>query len=259
MMKFLKTSEEGPFFKIQLNRPEIHNAFNPEMIEEIRASFAQMNQRKDIRAVILSGEGKSFCAGGDLSWMQDMVKYSPEQNKEDAARLFAMFQQIYECPVPVIGVAHGSVFGGGLGLLGCCDYVIAEEKTKFCFSEVKLGIAPAVISVFILRKCPRALVGPSMILGTFFNAQTALSMGLVHEIADEESLPDRVEMVLASLKEVGPEAIRSTKRLLNQIPELSLEEIKEEVCERIAELRVGREGQEGLRSFLEKRRASWKL
>jgi methylglutaconyl-CoA hydratase len=257
-MKFLKVSESSGFYKVHLNRPEIHNAFNPDMIQELRQTFANLATRKDLRGVILSGEGKSFCAGGDLAWMQEMVKYSEEQNKEDALKLFQMFQQIFECPIPLLGVAHGAVYGGGLGLLACCDYVIAEEKTKFCFSEVKLGIAPAVISAFILQKCSRALVGPLMLTASVFDAEMAKSMGLAHEVCDEEFLLDRLEIMTSSLREVGPKAMRSTKLLLNQIPYLSWDEIRDEVCERIAELRVGPEGQEGLKSFLEKRRASWK-
>ena len=257
--QFLNTFEKEGIAWVKLNRPEIHNAFNPQMIEEIRFIFNSFKKRKDLRAVVLGGEGKSFCAGGDLHWMQEMVNYSQEQNREDALNLFSMFQSIYECPQPVIGLAHGSVFGGGLGLLVCCDYVIAKEKTKFAFSEVKLGIAPAVISAFVLRKCPRALVAPWMLMGTAFTPQIAMSMGLIHDVADDESFPDHVEVVLSNLKEVGPEAVRSTKRLLNQIPELSFDEIRDEVCERISELRVGAEGQEGLKSFLEKRKASWKL
>jgi methylglutaconyl-CoA hydratase len=258
-MKYIKLTEEKFIVTVTLSRVEVRNAFNPEMIAEIKDVFTTLSKRADVRAIVLKGEGKVFCAGGDLSWMQDMVKYSFEQNKEDAHKLFEMFEAIDNCHTPIIGVIHGAAFGGALGLVACCDYVIAEEKTQFCFSEVKLGIAPAVISAFVLKKTTLGHIGHLMLTGQVFDSAMAKFAGLVHEIADEESLPDRVEVALGWMREVGPEAARATKSLIHQVRNLSWAEVKDETSETISERRVSAEGQEGLKSFLEKRKPSWRL
>ncbi len=257
-MKFVQLTEEKSIAFVSLNRPELRNAFNPEMIAEIQGTFKQLSTRQDLRAIVLKGEGKAFCAGGDLNWMKDMVKYTSEENKEDANRLFEMFEAIYHCHVPVIGVVHGAVFGGALGLVACCDYVICEDKTQFCFSEVKLGIAPAVISAFVLKKCSLGKIGHLMLTAQVFTAKEAKSAGLAHEICDEEALQDRVEVALSWMREVGPEAIRATKSLIHRLPDLEWIQAKEESAETISERRVSAEGQEGLKSFLEKRKPKWR-
>ena len=145
-MKNIVVSEMNHVAYVKLHRPEVRNAFNPEMISEITETFLSLNSRKDLAAVVLQGEGKAFCAGADLSWMQEMVNFSKEQNLSDSKKLFEMFDAIFSCELPVVALAQGSVFGGALGLLACCDYVIAEIGTQFCFSEVKLGLAPATVS-----------------------------------------------------------------------------------------------------------------
>jgi methylglutaconyl-CoA hydratase len=185
--------------------------------------------------------------------MKDMVHFSLQQNKKDSEILFDMFQAIYSCQAPILGVAHGAAFGGALGLLACCDYVLCEEKTQLCFSEVKLGIAPAVISFFVLKKCALGFVNPLMISGRVFNATEALQTGLVHVIVDEEALPDKLLSAINWFKEAGPQAVRATKKLL-QTADLN----KQTVTSLIAELRVSTEGQDGLRAFLEKRNPSWR-
>ena len=257
-MKFVNYFEEKLIATVTLNRPEVRNAFNPAMIKEIKEIFLKLSTRHDLRAIIFKGEGKIFCAGGDLHWMKDMVRYTVDQNKEDANKLFEMYEAILHCPVPIVGVAQGAAFGGALGLLACCDYVISEEKTQFCFSEVKLGIAPAVISAFVFKKCTLGQVGPYMLTGQIFSAKSANLMGLVHDVADDESLPDRIETTIGWLREVGPEAVRSTKTLIHSLSSLNWGEVKEETSEVIAERRVSAEGQEGLKSFLEKRKPSWR-
>jgi methylglutaconyl-CoA hydratase len=256
-MNFVKCNEEKSIAFVSLARPEMRNAFNPEMISEIRKTFIDLSHRQDLRAIVFRGEGKAFCAGGDLGWMKDMVNYSTEKNKEDANQLFEMFEAIYNCHVPVIGVVHGAAFGGALGLVACCDYVLCEEKSQFCFSEVKLGLVPAVISAFVLKKCSMGHIGHLMLTGQVFMATEAKFSGLVHEICDEESLPDRLEVALSWMHGVGPEAIRATKSLVHRIGNLSWEDAKDEAAETISERRVSPEGQEGLRSFLEKRKPSW--
>ncbi len=162
-MKFLKIETSGEFKIVKLNRPEVKNAFHPEMIAEITAAFTEFNMDSKIKAVVIAGEGSVFCAGADLNWMQEMIKYSLAENQKDSEKLWQMFEAIQVCERPVIGIVHGAVFGGALGLMACCDYVFAEEKTQFCFSEVKLGLVPAVISSFVLKKVPDAFVRPLML------------------------------------------------------------------------------------------------
>ncbi|MGZ3744919.1 MAG: enoyl-CoA hydratase-related protein, partial [Pseudobdellovibrionaceae bacterium] len=150
-MSFVEVKEAAQVAYIKLNRPDIRNAFDPSMIADITQAFFDLDKRRDLRAIVLQGEGKVFCAGADLKWMKEMVKYSLEQNKEDSLQLFAMFEAIATCSLPVLGLVQGAAFGGALGLVACCDYVIADPRAQFCFSEVKLGIVPAVISAFVHR------------------------------------------------------------------------------------------------------------
>ena len=243
---------------VKLHRPEVRNAFNPEMIAEITKVFRDLEARKDLRAVVLQGEGKAFCAGADLSWMREMVNFSSAQNKEDSAKLFAMFDTIANCTLPVIGQIHGAAFGGALGLVAVCDEVIAEEGTQFCFSEVKLGIAPAVISAFVNRKALAGKVRPLMLSGVVFNPHVAQQAGLVNEIVPAGEGHTAVQKILHNYLQCGPEAVRATKKLLNTIPSMNWSQQQEATTTLIAELRASSEGQEGLKSFLEKREPSWR-
>lgn len=257
-MKWLLVSEEKNILTISLNRPEVRNAFNPQMISEITETFEKIQARHDLKAVLLKGEGKSFCAGADLAWMKEMVEFSFEQNKKDSEKLFAMFEAIWNCPVPVIGQIHGAAFGGAMGLLACCDYVVADPGTQFCFSEVKLGIAPAVISAFIHRKANPGAVRMAMISGKVLSAQEAQDMGLVHVIVPVAQFEEFIQPHLQALQDAGPEAVRTTKKLLNEILNLDWPSQKKKTAEVIAERRVSAEGQEGLKSFLEKREPAWR-
>lgn len=258
-MNFVKVEENKSVMTISLNRPELRNAFNPQMIEEIRSAFAGASSRSNLKLIVFRGEGKSFCAGGDLNWMQEMVRYTHAQNLSDSKALYEMFNAIQNCAVPVLGVVHGAAFGGALGLLAVCDQVIAEEKTQFCFSEVKLGIAPAVISSFILKKTTLGSVMPYMLNASIFGAKQAQQMGLVHLVSDSESLNDHVETTIQSYMQTGPQAVRATKKLLQSLSSLDATSAKEKTCELIAELRTGQEGQEGLKAFLEKREPTWRI
>lgn len=242
---------------VKLHRPEIRNAFNPEMISEMTECFVKISQRQDLKAVVLQGEGKVFCAGADLSWMQDMVNFDFQRNVEDSKKLFAMFQAIFDCPIPVVGFIQGAAFGGALGLIACCDYVIAEEKTQFCFSEVKLGIAPAVISAFIFKKIPRALIAPFMISAKIFNENQAMQMGLVHEICLAGEGHHQIQHFLHQVAQCGPNAVRETKKLIENINQQTWSDQKLITTELIAKLRTSAEGQDGLKSFLNKKSPSW--
>lgn len=256
-MNTIIVKEENGILNISLNRPEIHNAFNPEMIAELTQVFSDHNFSVKSRAIILSGEGESFCAGADLNWMKSMMKYNFEENVADAQRLFTMFEVMRNCPVPVIGKVHGNVFGGGLGLVAVCDIVAVEEKTKFCFSEAKLGLVPSVISSFVIRKMAPHFVRELFLTAEIFDAQKALTSGLCHFVGSQAKCEKFVEEKVSSIRKCGMGALISTKKLLNDLENLSPQEVKKETTTVISRRRVSEEGQEGLKAFLEKRKPSW--
>ncbi len=258
-MSEVVVSEMNHVAYVKLNRPEIRNAFSPEMINQLTALFRSFETRKDLRAIVLFGEGKAFCAGADLQWMQSMIHYNLEQNKKDAENLFSLFETIEKCSLPVLGRVHGAAIGGALGLLAVCDEVIAERSTQFCFSEVKLGIVPAVISRFVTPKCNRGRLRPLMISGRVFDVNEAEKLGLIHAIVEDGESHHAIQKYLNEYMVGGPEAMRETKKLLNEILWLDADGQKEKTTKVIAERRVSREGQEGLQSFLDKREPSWRL
>lgn len=257
-MNFLTVTELDFVAYVKLNRPEVRNAFNPEMIHEITQTFHEFNKRHDLRAVVLQGEGKSFCAGADLNWMQEMVNFTFHQNREDSLKLFMMFEAIAKCALPVIGLVHGAAFGGALGLIAACDEVIAEEGTQFCFSEVKLGIAPAVISAFVAHKTVPGKIRPLMLSAVVFNAHIAQQAGLVTEVVPSGEGHVAVQKIIYNYKQGGYEAIRETKKLLNDLERMTWEQLRDRTSTLIAERRASSEGQEGLKAFLEKREPSWR-
>jgi methylglutaconyl-CoA hydratase len=241
----------------KLNRPEVRNAFNAEMIAEL-TEFARGIGR-DVRCVVMQGEGPVFCAGGDLRWMQQSLNMNREQNREDAQRLAQMYFLIDRLPVPVIGLIHGAAFGGGVGLVCVCDYAIAVEETKFSFSEVRLGIVPACISPFVLRK-----IGPGHARALFtsaerFDARKAYEIGLIHQIVTtQEEGRQNLDKKIVQILECGPEAIRQTKALVFEMLFASGDEQQlDRAADLLAAVRTSEEGQEGLRAFLEKRKPRW--
>lgn len=244
---------------VKLHRPDVRNAFNPEMIASLTKNFRELNQRNDLCAVALVGEGSVFCAGADLNWMKSMVDFSFEENQRDSALLFEMFESIMNCKLPVVTVVQGSAFGGALGLVACSDYVIAEDSASFCFSEVKLGLAPAVISAFVAKKANLGLVRPLMLSAKVFDSTQAMQIGLVHEVVATNQGNGALTKALALFKEAGPEAVRETKSMLNKMMQLDFNQQKLLTTKVISERRVSPEGQEGLRSFLQKRKPSWRL
>lgn len=257
-MPLVVVTELNQVAYVKLHRPDVRNAFNPEMIGQITDVFRGLETRRDLRAIVLLGEGKAFCAGGDLNWMKEMVNFSFEQNLDDSKKLFEMFEAIAECSLPVVGLIHGAAFGGALGLIAVCDEVIAEEGTQFCFSEVKLGIAPAVISAFVSRKAVAGKVRPLMLSGAVFDVHIAQQVGLVNEIAVAGEGHTALQKVLHTYLQCGPEAVRETKKLLNRLPTLTWDEQKTATGKLIAERRASIEGQEGLKAFLEKREPTWR-
>lgn len=253
-MKFIKLEEfaADPTIKIlTLNRPEVKNAFHPDMIQEISVFFENLiKHQSQTKLVVLKGEGTAFCAGADLNWMKSMVDYSLEENLIDSKKLWTMFANIQACSVPIVGVAQGAVFGGALGLLACCDYVFAEKSTQFCFSEVKLGLAPAVISDFISQKIPDAYFRPLMISGEVFSTDQAQRIGLVHNIYDSSL---ELDVALKGFMSNGTEAMRETKLLLNQLAKTTNTEDRKTLCTHvIATRRMSSEAQVRLKKFLTK-------
>ena len=245
-MTALRIDAEGDVLRIAMARPERRNAFDAELIAELTEAFVNVG---DVRAVVLSGDGPSFSAGADVEWMRSSADLTYEENIADALRLRAMLDAIDACPAPVVARVQGHALGGGCGLVACSDVVIAEPSAVFAFSEVKLGIVPAVISPFALAK-----IGPSaarrwFVTGERFAADVALRIGLVHELADE--LDPAVDAVLSELRSAGPDAARTAKALA-RAPRSA-----EETAQLIAAHRTSAEGQEGLRAFLEKRAPSW--
>lgn len=256
---FKSESLSDPKIKvICLNRPEVKNAFHPEMIQELTEAFLSLSKQNDIKAILLKGSGTSFCAGADLNWMKEMVNYSFAENKQDSYLLWNMFEAILKCECPVVGLIHGAVYGGAIGLVACCDYVIADVKTQYCFSEVRLGLAPAVISSFVLNKISAALVRPYMLTAQVFNNLESLRMGLIHEEIDFVSSSNVFEAIaenrLRCFSGNGLVAMRETKKLIQTIADgASWKEQKDLTTDLISQRRVSEEAQMRLKSFLEKK------
>jgi methylglutaconyl-CoA hydratase len=245
-MAALRLDRAGPVLRIALARPERRNAFDASLIAELTEAFADVG---DARAVLLSGDGPSFSAGADVEWMRSSVDLSYDDNIADAMRLHAMLDTIDGCPAPVIARVQGHALGGGCGLVACCDIAIAEPQAQFGFSEVRLGIVPAVISPFVLAKIGSSAARRWFVSGERFSADVALRIGLVHEVAAD--LDATVDRIVGALVAAGPEAARGAKELARSpLP-------ADETARRIAAHRTSAEGQEGLRAFLERRPPAW--
>ena len=245
-MSALRIERDGDVLRLTLGRPESRNAFDAALIAELAEAFVDVGTA---RAVVLSGDGPSFCAGADVEWMRASVDLDRDANVADATALRRMLEAIDACPAPVVAVVHGHVLGGGVGLVAVSDIAIADPGTVFAFSEVKLGIVPAVISPFALRKIGESAARRYFVTGERFDADTALRIGLVHEVTE-----DRVAAlgrVLGELRTAGPRAARHAKRLVLDRPDGL------ETARLIAERRTSEEGQEGLRAFLERRPPAW--
>jgi methylglutaconyl-CoA hydratase len=256
----LMTTRDGAIEYLTLNRPDVRNAFNEQVIAELIAWAAAARDsaaRRDLRVVVLAGAGKAFCAGADVTWMSKTVHYTEEDNLRDAMAMSRMFAAVNELPVPVVGRIHGAALGGGAGLAAVCDIVVAEEQAIFGFTEVKLGILPAVISPFALAKIGRSAARELFLTGARFSATRAREIGLVHEVVTAGELDAAVARYVQELLAGGPEAIAAAKALIPQVWGRTVDAAMPVTAAAIAERRVSREGQEGLRAFLEKRTPSW--
>jgi len=243
---------------VMLHRPDVHNAMNDVLMKELTTCFAQLSKDDSLAAIILTGDGKSFCAGADLTWMKRMVGYSKDQNKKDSRLLLDMYNTIYSCPKPVIGRVNGHAFGGGIGLLAVCDITITIPETKFAFSEVKLGIIPAVISTFVAPRMTPANMRRFFITGERFDSLVAQTIGLIDLVVPAEKLDEVVNSCVEQLRSSGPFAIQEVKHLIDNLIQMNSKKYTEFTIEKISELRVSPEGQEGITAFLEKRKPNWK-
>jgi methylglutaconyl-CoA hydratase len=243
---------------VTLNRPDVHNAMNETLMNELTTCFQHISRDDSVTAVILTGNGKSFCAGADLTWMKQMVNFSREENKNDSRLLLDMYDTLYSCPKPVIGRINGHAFGGGIGLLTVCDITITVPEMKFAFSEVKLGIIPAVISTFVATRMKPADMRRFFITGERFDSTIANEIGLIDLVVPYENLDDTVRSFVEHVRSSGPCAIKEIKHLIENFIKMDVEKYKELTVEKISELRVSQEGQEGIAAFLEKRKPNWK-
>ncbi len=243
---------------VWLNRPEVHNALNEKLISEIISCFGEIENMKDVRVVIIRGRGKSFCAGADLNYMKGIAEFGYEENYNDSKRLAKCFNVIYNCSKPTIAIVHGAAIGGANGLLAACDFVYCTDDTKFAFSEVKLGIAPATISLYVNKRIGEYGSRDLMITGRRFTGKEAEWYRLANKSLPAEELDEYVDTIIKSLLTSGPEAITACKELIYNIcNNMDFEEAIDYTCQTIAKLRASNEGQEGMASFLEKRKPNW--
>jgi methylglutaconyl-CoA hydratase len=253
----LLVTRTGDVAYVTLNRPEVHNAFNARLIAELSQAFAELPQDESLRAIVLAGAGRSFCAGADLNWMRSSLDFSEAENHADALKMSDMLAAIDACPCPVVARIHGASLGGGVGLAAVCDIVIAAEDAQFGFTEARLGIAPAVISPFAVRKIGASAARALFTTAERFSAARAREIGLAHVVVPAAELEAATTATLAEIARNGPHAVRAAKRLARTILGVPVPEARELTARTIAALRVSAEGQEGIRSFLEKRRPAW--
>jgi methylglutaconyl-CoA hydratase len=242
---------------LTLNRPEVHNAFNSTLILDVTDAIERAREDDSIRVVIMTGEGKSFCAGADIKWMKEIIQYSFEQNLEESLQLAEVLHMIYTLPKPTIAMVNGSAIGGGTGFLSACDIAIAAKEAKFGLSEVKIGLVPAAISPYVIRKIGESKAREYFLTGTRMTADRAAEIGLVNEAVPLDRLEERVTELVHHLLTSGPDAIANCKELIRRVPSMTFEEAKGYTARMIANLRISAEGQEGMAAFLEKRKPRW--
>jgi len=253
----VRVSGEGHIAYVALNRPDIRNAFNETMIRELREVFSILVEDPNLRVVVLTGAGTAFCAGADLHWMRRVLSYTYEENLEDSMNLAHLMREIYEFPRPVIGRINGPAIGGGTGLVAVCDIAVAVETAVFSFSEVKIGLVPACISPFVIRKVGERHAREFFLTGERLRAARARDVGLVNVVVPPDRLDAEVRRYADILLASGPGALATCKRMVRDVPLLSVADAGPYTAEMIARLRMSEEGQEGMSAFLERRRPGW--
>lgn len=259
-MKHLQLQFDRGVETVTLNRPEVRNAFNDEVIAELAAVLMELGKRPEVRCIVLAANGPAFCAGADLNWMKRIAAYSREENVEDASGLARMLEVLYRCPKPTIAKVQGDAYAGGLGLVTGCDIAVAADSANFCLSEVKLGLIPATISPYVIRAMGARAAHRYFLTAERFGAAEAMRIGVVHEAVKAEELDARVATIAQALVQAGPEAVKACKKLLHDVAghEISAGLVRRTV-EGIADIRASEEGQEGIQSFLGKRKPNWLL
>ncbi len=248
---------EGGNASVRLTRPQVRNAFNAEVIAALTSAFEHLGSDPAVRSIVLSGEGAAFCGGADVNWLRASLALTHTENVAEASAMSDMFRTIDRCGKPVVARVHGAALGGGAGLAAVCDIVVAAEGTLFGFTEVKLGIIPAVISPFVIAKIGASNARALFLTGERFDARRAQAIGLVHEVVAPGDLDAAVERVLSELRSAGPQAVAAAKQLIFDVRAAGYDDSRTLTAEAIARQRTSPEGQEGLLAFLERRKASW--
>jgi methylglutaconyl-CoA hydratase len=244
--------------EVWLNRPEVRNAFNEELIAALTQTFVALSAEPGLRVIVLGARGKAFCAGADLNWMRAMADYSWEQNRADAQKLADMLWAMDQCPVPVVGRVQGDCYAGGMGLAAICDVLVASDNATFCLSEARLGLLPATISPYVIRALGQQASRRYMVTAERFSAAEAQRHGLVHRLCAPEQLDSEVAALVATLVANGPLATRACKLLVRDVSAATMSEaLRADTARRIADIRASDEGKEGLQSFLQKRPPAW--
>lgn len=249
--------KDGRIGRVSFCRPKVHNAFNGAVISEMAHLFGELAKDDDLRVVLLTGEGKSFCAGADLNWMREVISQSFEENLAESNALADLFYQIYTFKRPVIGKINGAAIGGGTGFVAVCDIAIAARLAQFSFSEVKIGVVPACIGPYVIRKMGEGKARELFITGERMPAERALEVGLVNKVVEDDRLDAEVEELIKAILTSGPEAVAMAKTLVSAVPLMTPDEFKPFTAEMIARLRISDEGQEGMDAFLNKRKPKW--
>ena len=259
-MNTLDIRRPSPFVaEVWLNRPEVRNAFNDGVIHELTHAFAGFAEDTALRAVVLAGHGKAFCAGADLSWMRAMAGYSWDENQADAARLAEMLWTIYRCPVPVVGRIHGDCYAGGVGLAAVCDVLVASDNAHFCLSEAKLGLLPATIGPYVVKALGEQASRRYFTTAERFTAAQAHTLGFVHELTTADALDTKLAEIVDLLVANGPAAVKACKQLVQDLAGRPIDAaLRAETARRIADIRASDEGREGVQAFLAKRDPSWR-
>jgi len=244
--------------EVWLNRPDVRNAFNSSVIAELAAAFTDLGADAALRAIVLGGRGKAFCAGADLGWMREMAGFDWERNRADAQALADMLWAVYRCPVPVIGRIQGDCYAGGVGLAAVCDVLVAAEGVNFCLSEAKLGLLPGTISPYVIRAMGEQASRRYFVTAERFSAARAHAMGFVHEVCAPDVIDAKVDEIVATLVANGPMALRACKTLVQDMAGQPITAaLRDETARRIADIRASDEGREGVQSFLNKRKPAW--
>ncbi len=257
-MKSLVLTQHAGVATVLLNRPEVRNAFNDEVINELTQAFTELGARDEVRAIVLAASGTAFCAGADLNWMRRMADYTREQNVADAGQLAAMLRAIYECPKPTVARVQGDVFAGGVGLVAACDMVVSVETANYCLSEVKLGLIPATISPYVIRAMGARAAHRYFLTAERFSAAEALRIGFVHEVVTADALNAKVDEITKALCSASPHAVKACKALLQGVAGRDIDAtLIARTVQGIADIRASAQGKEGVQSFLEKRKPDW--